>query len=157
MITSTDPRHNARRVVLGTLFCDHFLAQNDTSHLDACFSLSQDSLELKLDQVDNPLSQEILVGVTNNITQIDGIISQCAPDWPIDKISKVDLIILRIAVFEIVYDNKAPDKVVIDEAIELAKEFGGDTASKFVNGVLGTVVEVKKQMGSKGEQNDTKL
>ncbi len=151
MITPTDPRHNARRVVLGTLFCDHFLTQNDTNHLDACFSLTQDSLEVKLDQLDNPLSQEIINGVTTNMSQIDGIISQCAPDWPIDKISKVDLIILRIAVFEIIFDTNAPEKVVIDEAIELAKEFGGETSSKFVNGVLGTVIEVKKQMNTKGK------
>jgi len=68
------------------------------------------------------------------------IFSKAAPEWPIDKIAKVDLVVLRIAVFELLFGKKAPVKVAVDEAVELAKEFGNDTSHKFVNGVLGTVI-----------------
>jgi N utilization substance protein B len=69
----------------------------------------------------------------------------------LDKISKVDLVILRIAIFEILYGkHKVPEKVAIDEAVELAKEFGNETSSKFVNGVLGTVVSLKKEIIQNG-------
>ena len=61
-----------------------------------------------------------------------------------EKVSKVDLVILRIAIYELLYGKEIPDKVAIDEAVELAKEFGNDTSSKFVNGVLGNVMELYK-------------
>ena len=74
-----------------------------------------------------------------SIPDSDKFISQCAPEWPIGQINKVDLSILRLAIFELT-NEKTPKKVVIDEAVELAKEFGAESSSKFVNGVLGTVV-----------------
>jgi len=93
--------------------------------------------------IDFTLTLEIEKGVKKHKKEIDEIIEKCAPEWPIDKIAKVDLVILRIAVYEILYSEKVPEKVAIDEAVELAKEFGNDTSSKFVNGVLGTVLEIK--------------
>ncbi len=72
--------------------------------------------------------------------QIDTIIQTSAPKWPIDKINKVDLAILRCAIWELNFQKITPPKVIIDEAIELAKEFGTDTSSSFVNGVLGSIV-----------------
>lgn len=100
---------------------------------------------------DHELTAHIISGVKSHKTEIDEIIEQCAPDWPLDKISKVDLVILRIAIFEILYGKgRVPDKVAIDEAVELAKEFGNDTSSKFVNGVLGTVIELKKEVTNYG-------
>lgn len=74
-----------------------------------------------------------------SIPKSDQFISECAPEWPINQINKVDLSILRLAIFELT-NEKTPKKVVIDEAVELAKEFGAESSSKFVNGVLGTVV-----------------
>lgn len=90
---------------------------------------------------DQNLTKYIFEGVKANIDEIDKIIVECAPEWPLDKIAKIDLVILRIAIFEVVFGTKTPVKVAIDEAVELAKEFGTDTSHKFINGVLGTVVE----------------
>ena len=90
---------------------------------------------------DDELTKFIVDGVRSHINEIDKIIEECAPDWPIDKIAKIDLVILRIAIFEALFGKKTPIKVVIDEAVEIAKEFGNDTSHKFVNGVMGTVVE----------------
>ncbi len=77
--------------------------------------------------------------------EIDTIISRVAVQWPIDQIAKADLAILRLAVYELLYAKAAPDKVVIDEAVELAKEFGSQSSASFVNGVLGTVVNKYKE------------
>ncbi len=75
------------------------------------------------------------------LADIDERIRVAAPEWPIDKIAKIDLAVLRLAVFELTVEKKEPPKVVIDEAIELAKEFGNDHSSQFVNGVLGTILK----------------
>lgn len=77
--------------------------------------------------------------IISSIPDSDKLISQCAPEWPISQINKVDLSILRLAIYELT-NEKTPKKVIIDEAVELAKEFGAESSSKFVNGVLGTVV-----------------
>jgi len=70
---------------------------------------------------------------------IDEKIHVAAPEWPIEKIAKIDLAILRLAVYELTVDKKEPSKVIIDEAVELAKEFGNSNSPQFVNGVLGTI------------------
>lgn len=75
------------------------------------------------------------------ISEIDQVISQNAPKWPIDKINRVDLNILRYAFWELFYLKKNPEKVVIDEVIEIAKEFGTDSSSSFVNGVIGSALK----------------
>ena len=83
--------------------------------------------------------RQLVLGVIANREKIDGTIREYAPAWPIDQISLVDRNILRLAIYEILLDNKVPVKVAINEAVELAKKFGGDHSSKFVNGVLGSV------------------
>lgn len=76
-------------------------------------------------------------------TLVDLVIAKSAPEWPIEKLDKLDLAILRLAVYEILIDRKAPIGVIIDEAVEIAKEFGHESSSSFVNGVLGTIVKNK--------------
>lgn len=144
MKSVNDPRHNARRLALGTMFCLGDATSDVTK--DHCLKTTKELLELEETNIDTKLLAQIITGIEKNHSQIDSMIEECAPDWPIDKISKVDLIILRIAIYELIYKNEAPDKVVIDEAIELAKEFGGETSGRFINGVLGTVVEIKQSM-----------
>lgn len=78
-------------------------------------------------------------GVKKHIKEIDEIITISAPEWPIHQIAQVDLAILRLSIFELIFDDEVPPKVVINEAVELSKAFGGENTSKFVNGVLGTV------------------
>lgn len=145
MKTKSDPRHAGRKLALTSIFCWLF----SDSLEDLTLELSSGLLNEKSPDFD--LTAYIISGVKKHKKEIDEIIEQCAPDWPLDKISKVDLVILRIAVFEILYGKgRVPDKVAIDEAVELAKEFGNDTSSKFVNGVLGTVIELKKEVTKDG-------
>jgi N utilization substance protein B len=80
-----------------------------------------------------------------NISTIDELIKANAPKWPLDKINRVDLAILRCAVWELKNQDKTPPKVIIDEAVELAKEFGTDTSSSFVNGCLGSIIKEKHE------------
>ena len=118
MKSKSDPRHVHRKKVIKQLFAISFGKQ----------------LRPPSDH-----TQEIL----QNLDSIDGYIKKAAPAWPIEKINKVDLAVLRLAISELT-KNKIPYKVIIDEAVELAKEYGSETSSSFVNGVLGTVVKELK-------------
>ena len=84
-------------------------------------------------------AKELVEGVLVNEKAIDQEIMRAAPHWPLDQMSKVDKNILRIALFEVLFHNKAPLKAVINEAVELAKIFGSDNSARFVNGVLGSI------------------
>ncbi|GIW69658.1 MAG: N utilization substance protein B [Patescibacteria group bacterium] len=137
MKSLSDPRHTSRKLALSSIFCWLF---NEADREEAVL-LSEDLLESPAGERDTELIEYIFEGVKTHINEIDKIIEECAPEWPIDKIAKIDLVVLRIAIFELVFGKKAPVKVVVDEAVELAKEFGNDTSHKFVNGVLGTVIE----------------
>lgn len=93
------------------------------------------------DDVDEPFINQLIDGVVKESNSIDEEIIKSAPEWPIEQISLIDKIILRIAIFELLYTKNTPPKVAINEAIELAKQFGGENSSKFINGVLGTVYD----------------
>lgn len=93
---------------------------------------------------------QLVTGVIQHLQEIDKIIEKAAPEWPIDQITIVDRNVLRIGLYELLYGDKAavPPKVAINESIELAKSFGGESSGKFINGVLGTVfkeIEKKEQ------------
>lgn len=95
---------------------------------------------------------KIVKGMIEHLPQIDGIISKAAPEWPIDQIAIIDRNVLRIGLYELLYADKkeVPPKVAINEAIEVAKSYGGINSPKFINGVLGTVYRelVKEEPGS---------
>ena len=99
--------------------------------MQAIFSYDVGSLDPSTS--DSPL-------IIEKIKEIDEIIRKIAPKWPLEKINKVDLAILRCAIWEIKFNSNTPPKVVIDEAVELAKEFGTDTSSAFINGCLGGII-----------------
>ncbi len=88
---------------------------------------------------DQGFIQEILDGVILRRQAIDALIIKYAPEWPLDQITNVDRNILRLGVYELKFSEDVPSKVAINEAIELAKTFGGESSSKFVNGVLGAI------------------
>ena len=134
MKSKNDPRHNARKLALTSIFCWIFSEPDP----DDCLTLSQDLLETN--NADIKLTNAITKGVQDNRQAIDHLITKNAPEWPLDKIAKVDLVILRIAIFEVAFNEETPQRVAIDEAVELAKEFGNETSSKFINGVLGSIV-----------------
>ncbi len=112
MKTSTDPRHLKRREAVKFLFAQTFTVQ--------------------------PSPPELVQKILKKEIKIDKLIAQAAPQWPVDKLNKIDLAILRLAVYELENED-TPPKVVIDEAVELAKEFGSESSSSFINGVLGTI------------------
>jgi len=90
---------------------------------------------------------QLIDGVINHLDEINGIIEKAAPEWPLNQINIIDRNVLRIGLFELLYAKKeeVPPKVAINEAIELAKSFGGESSGRFVNGVLGTVYkEIEK-------------
>jgi N utilization substance protein B len=95
---------------------------------------------------------DLVKGTIQHIDEIDKIIERAAPQWPIDQIATVDRNVLRLGLYELIYGNRdaVPPKVAINEAIELAKSFGGDSSGRFVNGVLGTVY---KEMGEPGKDD----
>ena len=86
-------------------------------------------------------TSKAIAPIIDQLPLIDEQIVRAAPEWPVDKISKIDLSILRLSVWELAFGKKEPPKVVIDEAVELAKSFGNEPRAQFINGVLGTVLK----------------
>lgn len=105
-----DPRHQKRITEMKALFAQSFTSQSDLP--------------------------DAVKQINENLEEIDNLIEKSAPTWPIDKLNKVDLAILRLAVYEL-KNKKTPPKVIIDEAVELAKAYGSENSASFVNGVLG--------------------
>jgi N utilization substance protein B len=97
---------------------------------------------------------DLIKGVIAHVPEIDKIIEKAAPQWPLDQIAMVDRNVLRLGLYELLFGNRSevPPKVAINEAIELAKSFGGDSSGKFVNGVLGTVY---REIGEPGKEQTT--
>lgn len=142
MKKATDPRHLSRELALQTLFSKDF--NNDrVNAID--FDVEELSELDEIDTYNEELYHSLVSGVKEKKTDIDQMISSFAPQWPISQMKLVDIQILRIAILEGFLEKITPPKVAIDEAIELAKEFGGDSSSKFVNGVLGAIYEKYKQ------------
>lgn len=138
-------RHLGRIIVLQTLYEQELRIICE----DASFSLKQvlkRNIHRYADVVDDVefitrLSEE----VTKRQDELDKILQPIAPEWPIDQIARMDRIVLRIGAYELLHENDVPHKVVINEAIELAKSFGGDNSSKFINGVLGTLLKQQEK------------
>src|SRR3989344_1864401 len=140
-------RHLSRSIVLQTLFEWDFNSQSD-SHALAIFKRNAEEFAPGLGDIS--FMESLIKGILERGKDIDLIIEKAAPDWPIDKISPIDRNILRVGLYELLFADRAqvPPKVAINEAIELAKTFGGETSSKFVNGVLGAVY---KELGEPGK------
>lgn len=129
-------RHLARAVAMQTLYQWDF-KDRPTAVLPAI--IDQTKVEFAKDIKDDGFVQNLVSGTVDNIAAIDEAITKFAPDWPLDQIMNVDRAILRIGVYELKFDDNIPPKVAINEAIELAKTFGGPSSGKFVNGVLGAM------------------
>ncbi|HRN86515.1 MAG TPA: transcription antitermination factor NusB [Candidatus Dojkabacteria bacterium] len=142
-----DSRHNARILALQQIFELYFhkqnLDQNDNN--TELFPINKILEEDEIKDYDKALFRELIEGMPVNEIQIDEIIEVLAPEWPIDKIATMDLQILRIAILEGFILNITPEKVAIDEAIELTKEFSNDQSRKFISGVLGNLIENKSK------------
>jgi N utilization substance protein B len=138
-------RRKARSIALQALY------EIDSVQHDPEETLKNLREELKLSDETFKFAGELVNGVVRYKEKLDAQIHRYAPAWPIEQIAFIDRNILRLAIFEILIDNKIPVKVAINEAVELAKNFGGDSSSKFVNGVLGAIsANISKEYPSIG-------
>lgn len=145
-------RHLSRSIVLQTLF------EWDLNNLERSALLEvlhRNIAEFAPNKSDTSFMEKLLDGVLQKRPELDLVIEKAAPEWPIDRISPVDRNILRLGLFELLFADRSevPAKVAINEAIELAKQFGGDNSSRFVNGVLGAVY---KEIGEPGKDEVSK-
>ncbi|MBI2454005.1 MAG: transcription antitermination factor NusB [Parcubacteria group bacterium] len=131
-------RHLSRSIAMQSLYEWDFRG-GDTANLNAY--VSQNTGEFGLGLEDDSFIKQLADGVMNNLAKIDQIIAKAAPEWPLDQIAMVDRNVLRLGIYELLFGDykEVPPKVAINEAIELAKSFGGESSGKFVNGVLGTI------------------
>lgn len=139
-------RHLARTIAMQALFEWDFYGK--TSIEDAIEKLQYNLEEFSPKfENDDEFVNKTVQGVLDNIEDIDGLISKYATDWPIEQITIVDRNILRIGAYELKYNQDIPSKVAINEAIEIAKKFGGESSGKFVNGVLGAIFKELQEQG----------
>jgi N utilization substance protein B len=127
-------RHRARIAALQALF-----------EIDCAGHIPGVVIERRLEETELPeaadqFARELVQEIGSQQAHLDSYITRYAPDWPVDQIAIIDRNILRIAIYEILHHPNTPVKVAINEAVELAKKFGSDSSSRFVNGVLGTLV-----------------
>jgi N utilization substance protein B len=144
-------RHLGRIIALQTLFEQDFrrVAGDSEFDLDAVLRRNIARYESTVD--DTKFIKDLVFGVSDNEAALDAELQPVAPEWPIDQIARMDRVVLRMGLYELKYGTAAvPPKVVINEAVELAKAFGSENSSKFVNGVLGTVL--RKQNGEDTEK-----
>lgn len=145
-------RHLSRSIVLQSLFEWDLNALEKKAVHEV---LDRNVSEFAPNKTDKPFMDKLLDGVMAKQPELDLVIEKAAPDWPIDRIAPVDRNILRLGLYELLFSdrNEVPAKVAINEAIELAKQFGGENSSRFVNGVLGAVY---KEIGEPGKDEQGK-
>lgn len=143
-------RHLARSIAMQTLFEWDFRGQ-ENDRLPAI--LEHNLNEFGQGMNEKEFTVALINGTIASLKKIDKIISEYAPDWPIDQITVVDRNVLRVGIYELVFGKDVPPKVAINEAIELAKGYGGPSSGKFVNGVLGAIF---KNMNLEEKTEETK-
>jgi len=133
-------RHLGRIIALQTLYEQDFRQDAGDTSFDLDTVLERNVARYK-DMVDDiDFVKSLVAGVSGQAAALDAKLQPIAPEWPIDQIARMDRAILRIGLYELENEKDVPPKVVINEAVELAKAFGGENSSKFVNGVLGTAL-----------------
>ncbi len=130
-------RHLARTLAMQALYEWDFNLKQKDLHPEILLGRIKKDFAPSFD--DENFSKNLIAGVQKNLAAIDKIITQYAPEWPISQITVIDRNVLRLGVYELQFSGNVPPKVAINEAIELAKTFGGESSGKFVNGVLGSI------------------
>jgi N utilization substance protein B len=145
-------RHLGRIVALQTLYEQDFRRESGDESFDLKQVLARNIERYSETIDDKEFIEQLVLGVSERQSEIDDIVRPVAPEWPIEQIARIDRIVLRIGVYELLHEPDVPPKVAINEAVELAKAFGGDNSSKFVNGVLGTVLRSREGDTAKKEE-----
>jgi N utilization substance protein B len=150
-------RHLSRSLVLQTLFeCDAHGAFDQSAALAI---LHRDAKDFPLGEADVPFAEALLKNVVGKREEADAVIVKAAPEWPLERVAMIDRNVLRIGLYELLFGdkNEVPPKVAVNEAIELAKSYGGESSGKFVSGVLGTVYrDIMGAEPADGEKNHEK-
>jgi transcription antitermination protein NusB len=150
-------RHLGRIIALQTLYEQEFRRDCNDENFDLATVLRRNIDRYKTMVEDQQFITSLVRGVNEKQDDLDALLQPVAPEWPIDQIARMDRIVLRMGVYELLHNSSVPPKVVINEAVELAKSFGGDNSSKFVNGVLGTVLRQRDgDDGSKPTPEESK-
>lgn len=144
-------RHLGRIIALQTLYEQDFRREAGDQDFDLEEVLARNIVRYQEMVDDKTFIEELVRGVTKQQSALDGQLQPIAPEWPIDQIARMDRVVLRIGLYELQYEEDVPPKVVINEAVELAKAFGGENSSKFINGVLGTVMRQREEMVDKSK------
>ncbi len=132
-------RHLGRIIALQTLYEQEFRAMCGDKSFKLAEVLSRNITRYR-DLVQEPsFIKRLVAGINKHQSELDALLQPIAPEWPIDQIARMDRVVLWIGAYELLYEKDTPPRVVINEAVELAKGFGGENSSKFVNGVLGTL------------------
>lgn len=138
-------RHLGRIIALQSLYEEEFRRDAE----DAAFDLEEvltRNIDRYSEMVDDvAFIRDLVNGVIAKSSELDAILQPIAPEWPIDQIARMDRLVLRMGLYELMHEKDVPPKVVINEAVELAKAFGGENSSKFINGVLGTVLRKRAE------------
>lgn len=146
-------RHLGRIVALQTLYEQDFRLECADPDVSLDIILARNIERYSETIEDKEFIINLAKGVSTKQADLDGILQPLAPEWPIQQISRIDRNILRIGLYELSFEKDIPPKVVINEAVELAKAFGGENSSKFINGVLGTAY---RNLESQKETKKTK-
>lgn len=145
-------RHLGRIVALQTLYEYEFRIQAGDTKVDLAEILGRNLERYESAIQDKQFVDELVEGVLGHTDELDAKLQPIAPEWPIDQIARIDRTVLRMGLYELLHSAElVPPKVVINEAVELAKSFGSDNSSKFVNGVLGTAYRTLIEGGSNDE------
>jgi N utilization substance protein B len=140
-------RHLGRIIVLQTLYELELRREADDGSINIDVILKR-NLERYQEMIEDvEFIRQLVEGVNKQAERLDAKLQPVAPEWPIDQIARMDRLVLRIGLYELENEADVPPKVVINEAVELAKSFGGDNSSKFVNGVLGTLYREQTAAG----------
>lgn len=149
-------RHLGRIIALQTLYEQEFRSECNDKTLDMAEVLERNINRYHETVDDRSFIKSLTTGVSEHAEELDELLQPLAQQWPISQIARMDRIILRIGSYELVYGKDIPPKVVINEAVELAKAFGGDNSSKFINGVLGTLLKDIEAKSTKSNQKAVK-
>ena len=147
-------RHLGRIIVLQTLYEQAVRQMCGDSSVTLADVLERNIKRYEADLDDKLFIKNLASGIDNSATELDALLQPLAAEWPLDQISRIDHTVLRIGCYELTRTPNVPPKVVINEAVELAKAFGGDNSSKFVNGVLGTLLkQIEKKSSPKTKKS----
>lgn len=151
-------RHLSRTIAMQTLFAWDF-NERENSEIDEIIKQNFEQFAPNFD--DHGFVEGLVKGVIDHLDEINTYIVKYATEWPLDQITIVDRNVLRLGIYELVFDPNIPAKVAINEAIEIAKAFGGDSSGKFINGVLGAIMkemppkQVDKENEAKAQASET--